>query len=102
MVFSSFFTGETRADVSRREGHLEKEREPYTTWYKTCDVNAWVKAELTAYKAGDKFRGNCHLLPQADFFRGKYRIIFPIDVTGVPASFNKAMEEYGSTVRMKK
>lgn len=100
MVYSSVFTAETRADVSRREGHLEKEREPYTTWYKTCDVNAWVKAELAKYKTGDKFRGNCHLLPQADFFRGEYGVSLAIGVAEVPLSFNKAMEEHSSPIRM--
>lgn len=99
MVYSSFFTGETRQNVSKREGHLEKESEPYLTWYSTCDVNAWIKAELAKYKAGDHYRGNCHLLPQAEFFRGKYGISLALDTTRFPNSFDEAMEDHGYDIR---
>merc|ERR1719401_2565655 len=78
-----------------REGHLEREMEPYLTWYRTCDVNAFLRAELTKVLAGDKFRGNCHLVPQAEFFDGKYGIVHPVDVRGIPQSFNDFMKRAG-------
>lgn len=100
MVYSSVYSGETRTDVSRREGNMEKEKEPYTTWYNTCDLNAWIKAEIAEYQKGDKFRGNCHMLPQAEFFRGKYGAKIAIDVARIPDSFNKVMKEHGYSIRM--
>merc|ERR1712113_1153539 len=90
-----------RQEVSKRENHMERESEKYNTYYNTCDVNGFLRDELQKVKAGDKFRGNCHLLPQAEYFDMPYGITKPIDVRGIPDSFNEFMTAPGhSNIQM--
>jgi len=93
--------GFKRSDVSEREGSLEREGEMYQNFYSNCDVNGWVKEEMKRYKAGDHFRGNCHLLPQAEYFQHPHGISLPIDTRTIPDSFNVEMERHGYLIRMR-
>lgn len=98
---SSVFEGETREDVSKREKtSMDREGSLYKDWYDSCDVNQWIKRELRMYKHGDKFRGNCHLLPQSEYFSIPYGISIPVDARKLPESFNTVMEGHGYDVRM--
>merc|ERR1719171_404116 len=53
---------QTRTTISAREGNSDREQEKYERIYRTCDVNGYLEAELAKYRAGDRFRDNCHLL----------------------------------------
>jgi len=97
---SSLFAHETRKAISEREGATDRESPEYKEYYENCDVNSWVKAELGKYKEGDRFRGNCHLLPQAEYFEGTHGIDVPIDNRLIPASFNEVMRNHGYDIRM--
>jgi len=90
-----------RSDVSQREGSTEREGPAYQALYSNCDVNGWVKEELKHYKVGDEFRGNCHLLPQAEYFEHPHGISLPVDTRTLPDSFNFEMERHGYTIRMR-
>merc|ERR1711879_625027 len=72
----------------------ERDSERYRRYYETCDVNAYLKEELAKYKAGDRFRGNCALLPQADYFDPPFGIALPVDNRKFPDSFNEIMVEH--------
>lgn len=102
MVFGleSIYPNIWRWNVSVRQHKLEREGPEYQQWYKTCDVNAYLKSELGKYLAGDRYRVGCHLLPQAEFFDQPYGITLPIDNRKLPDSFNKVMEEHGYPFRM--
>mmetsp|Transcript_86097 Transcript_86097/g.208609 ORF Transcript_86097/g.208609 Transcript_86097/m.208609 type:complete len:449 (-) Transcript_86097:7-1353(-) len=91
----------SRSEVSEREGSLEREGPEYSALYSNCDVNGWVKREMQRYKAGDQFRGNCHLLPQAEYFEHPHGISLPLDTRMLPDSFNLEMERHGYTVQLK-
>lgn len=90
-----------RSEVSEREGSLEREGPEYQALYSNCDINGWVKAEMRHYKAGDQFRGNCHLLPQAEYFEHPHGISLPIDMRLLPDSFNAEMERHGYAMQLK-
>lgn len=92
-----FFQSNTRTAVSFREGTMERESPMYMKWYVTCDVNAWIEAEFARYQdstTGSRahFRSNCHLLPQAEYFKGDDSITIPIDARKLPQSFNDVMD----------
>jgi len=89
-----------RKEISEREGTVERESQEYLDFYSTCDLNGWVKAELTRIKQGDQFRGNCHLLPQSEYFEHPHGISLAIDNRLLPESFNQAMEDHGYNMRM--
>jgi len=97
---SSLFAKESRKAISEREGTMDRESDEYQRYYDTCNVSAWVKAELTKYKNGSRFRGNCHLLPQAEYFKGINGISIPIDNRLIPQSFNEVMKNHGYEIRM--
>jgi len=102
-VFRELATGggqPSRKEVSDREGAPEVESEEYLAFYSDCDVNGWVKAELARVAQGDVYRGNCHLLPQAEYFDHPHGISLPIDNRLLPESFNEVMEEHGYPIRM--
>jgi hypothetical protein len=62
----------------------------------TCDVNQAVKQTLQDYiKGGDPFAGGCSLLPQAEYFDGKYGIDLPVDNRHFPSAVNKLFEDHG-------
>lgn len=87
-----------RKTVSMREGNFEREGDEYQRFYKECDVNGYLQAELKKYLAGDRYRGNCHLLPSAEYFAlGQ---VEPIDERRIPESFNEFMEAHGASPRM--
>jgi len=96
----SAFLGITRADVSAREGNLEREGEEYQRFYRECDVNGYLQAELRKYLAGDRFRDNCHLLPSSEFASTPYGPIEWIDERFIPESFNQYMESHNAQPRM--
>jgi len=97
---SSLYKWTTRLDISRREGNMEREGPTYQKFYKTCDVNGWLKSELAKYKAGDHFRADCILMPQAEFFDMPHGVTLPIDNRRIPDSFNELMEAHGYDIRM--
>jgi len=100
MGVDSAFSGLTRQAISEREGHLERESEEYMKFYKDCDVNGYLQAELGKYLAGDRYRDNCHLLPSAEYFEQVFDPVEPIDERGIPESFDAFMEQNGYAVRM--
>lgn len=96
----SIFADIWRWNVSALQHTPEREGPEYQRWYKTCDVNAYLKSELGKYLAGDRYRVGCHLLPQAEFYEGRYGIALPIDNRKIPDSFNEVMQEHGYPYRM--
>lgn len=98
--FDSLFNNETRKVISEREGTMDRESEKYQSFYDDCNVSAWVKAELGRFQKGDRFRGNCHLLPQKYYFDGVHGIQVPIDNRHIPQSFNEVMKNHGYDIRM--
>lgn len=95
------FAGIWRQNVSKREGHMERESPTYLNWYSTCDVNSYLQAELKKVLEGDRFRDNCHLLPQAEYFEGAVNgAVTPIDNRGLPGSFDALMQAEGYSYRM--
>lgn len=99
----SAYTFLTRAQVSFREGHMERENATYKQWYASCDVNAYLQAELGFYKQGgrQRFRDNCHLLPQVEFFiKQPHGAKVYVDVRTIPNSFDGVMEAHGYPYRM--
>mmetsp|Transcript_74983 Transcript_74983/g.160566 ORF Transcript_74983/g.160566 Transcript_74983/m.160566 type:complete len:386 (+) Transcript_74983:81-1238(+) len=98
----SVFKWQLRANISAREGHLEREGLRYQMYYDTCDVNGYLKEELLKYKAGDRFRGNCALVPQADYFDPPWGIAVPVDNRLIPGSINTVLGDYGYSYRVDK
>eukprot|EP00930_Biecheleria_cincta_P027790 TRINITY_DN19449_c0_g1_i1.p1 TRINITY_DN19449_c0_g1~~TRINITY_DN19449_c0_g1_i1.p1 ORF type:complete len:488 (-),score=85.05 TRINITY_DN19449_c0_g1_i1:191-1510(-) len=98
----SVFSMSCRQNTSNREGHLERESEQYRTWYRTCDVNAYLKAELRKVAAGDRYRADCHFLPQAEYLENPFaNTTIVLDNRKIPSAFNDLMTEYGyNNVRM--
>eukprot|EP00933_Yihiella_yeosuensis_P018974 TRINITY_DN15444_c0_g1_i1.p1 TRINITY_DN15444_c0_g1~~TRINITY_DN15444_c0_g1_i1.p1 ORF type:complete len:453 (-),score=89.59 TRINITY_DN15444_c0_g1_i1:761-2119(-) len=98
----NIFAKTCRQNTSAREGHMERESEQYKTWYRTCDVNAYLKAELAKVVAGDRFRADCHFLPQAEFFNNPYaKTTLALDTRKIPSVFDELMIEHGnSNVKM--
>lgn len=98
----SIYTMLTRAEISLREGHFEREGPEYMSWYWTCNVNAYLQSELKYFLQGGKqrYRGNCHLLPQSEYFKGAHGATIAVDVRKIPDSFNQLMEEHGYEVKM--
>lgn len=92
----------TRAEVSAREGHMERENATYQEWYDTCDVNKYLQAELGFYLQGgaQRFRDNCHLLPQSEYLQQPYGATVFMDVRKIPDSFNDLMEAHGYPYQM--
>jgi hypothetical protein len=90
----SVFNWQTRPQIDAREGDRAREGEEYAKYYATCDVNGYLAAELTKYKAGDRFRGNCALVPQADYFDPPFGVAVPVDNRQFPDSFNQLMADY--------
>jgi len=99
-VLSSLNVRLLRKAISEREGSMDRESPEYQRFYEDCDVNAWVKAELTKYKDGSRFRGNCHLLPQKEYFEGPHGIQVPIDNRLIPQSFNQVVQSHGYDIQM--
>lgn len=91
----SIFTMSCRQNTSVREGHLERESEKYRNWYRTCDVNSYLRAELPKVLEGDIYRADCHFLPQADYFENPFANTTAIDNRKIPESFNALMVERG-------
>ncbi|CAE7835190.1 unnamed protein product [Symbiodinium sp. CCMP2592] len=91
----SIFTMSCRQNTSLREGHLERESEKYRNWYRTCDVNSYLRAELPKVLEGDIYRADCHFLPQADYFENPFANTTAIDNRKIPESFNALMVERG-------
>lgn len=92
----SVFSMNCRQNTSHREGHLERESEQYRTWYRTCDVNAYLKAELRKVAAGDQYRADCHFLPQAEYLENPFaNATIVLDNRKIPSAFNDLMTEYG-------
>ncbi|CAJ1360787.1 unnamed protein product [Effrenium voratum] len=90
----------TRSDISAREGNLEREGEEYQRFYRECDVNGYLQVELRKYLAGDRFRGNCHLLPSSEFASTPYGPVEWIDERFIPDSFDRYMESHKAKPRM--
>ena len=90
----------TRPAVSLREGHLEREGAEYLKYYLTCDVNGYLQSELTKYLAGDRYRGNCHLLPSAEYASSPFGEVEWVDERGIPESFNDFMTSKNASPRM--
>ncbi|CAE7754473.1 unnamed protein product [Symbiodinium pilosum] len=91
----SVFTMNCRQNTSLREGHVERESEKYRNWYRTCDVNSYLRAELPKVLAGDIYRADCHFLPQAEYFENPFANTTAIDNRNLPESFNALMVERG-------
>lgn len=98
----SVYNWQLRANVSAREGHPEREGLRYQTYYDTCDVNGYLKEELLKYKAGDHFRGNCALVPQAEYFDSPWGVAVPVDNRLIPGSINTVLGDYGYSYRVDK
>jgi len=96
----SVYNLQYRWNISAREGHPEREGLRYQTYYDTCDVNGYLKEELLKYKAGDHFRGNCALVPQADYFDPPWGIALPVDNRLIQKSINTVLEDYGYSYRV--
>jgi len=93
--YDSAFSNTTRADISKREGNLEREEATYLQYYRDCDVNGYLQAELGKVLAGDKYRDNCHLVPQAEYYENPYGPVVPVDERKIPNSYNAFIESYG-------
>lgn len=98
-VFEGIYLGIRRWNVSAREGNPEFETE-YLQYYNDCDVNSYLRAELPKVKSGDRFRANCHFLPQADFYEDPHGVKFMVDNRNLRQSFNALMEDHGYGFRM--
>lgn len=96
----SGFNFQSRHMIDVRENNTERLSSRYEQYYKTCDVNGYLKEELQKYKAGDHFRSNCALLPQAEYFDEPFGITLPIDNRKIPAAFNIDMSEHSYSFRM--
>lgn len=97
--YSSGFEGVTIHDVAVREDNLEYET-TYSRYYETCDVNGYLREELTKVLQGDVFRNNCHYVPQADFFDKPHGIQLVVDNRKLQESFNALMKSHGYTFQM--
>mmetsp|Transcript_42857 Transcript_42857/g.79903 ORF Transcript_42857/g.79903 Transcript_42857/m.79903 type:complete len:382 (-) Transcript_42857:77-1222(-) len=91
----SIFTRSCRQNTSFREGHLERESERYLKWYRTCDVNSYLREELPKVMEGDIYRADCHFLPQAEYFENPFANTTAVDNRQIPDSFNALMVERG-------
>lgn len=96
----SGFTVLTRPEVSWREGHLERENATYQMWYATCDVNAYLQEELRRFLEGDRFRVNCHMLPQSEFVEQPYGATVFVDNRKIPDSLNELFTARGYPMRV--
>lgn len=96
----SGFTVLTRPEVSWREGHLERENATYQTWYATCDVNAYLQEELRRYLEGDRFRVNCHMLPQSEYVEQPYGATVFVDNRKIPDSLNELFTARGYAMKV--
>lgn len=91
----SIFAFSCRQNTSWRENHLERESAQYKRWYRSCDVNAYLRAELPKVLAGDVYRADCHFVPQAEYFENPFANTTAIDNRGLPQKFNDLMVEHG-------
>jgi len=102
LPFTSMYAGVSRKKVSKREGIMEREAPPYTGpfgMYSRCDVNAFLRLELEKVRK-NRFRANCHFVPQSEYLEGEYGITLPVDARKLPDSFNHLMGEHGYSFRM--
>jgi len=95
----SGFSGLIRPIISEREGKMEREGSEYKSWYENCDVNSYLQAELGKYLKGDQYRGNCHLIPQAEYFDIPLGEVILVDNRRIPDSFNELVDKYGYSER---
>eukprot|EP00434_Breviolum_minutum_P011625 symbB.v1.2.010256.t1/scaffold670.1/size174347/7 len=91
----SIFAFSCRQNTSWRQNRLDRESEKYKTWYRTCDVNSYLRAELPKVLAGDAYRADCHFLPQAEYFENPFANTTAIDNRRLPESFNELMVQRG-------
>eukprot|EP00913_Durusdinium_trenchii_P018028 g16941.t1 len=70
-------------------------RIPPVPRYRSCDVNAYLRAELPKVLAGDVYRADCHFVPQAEYFENPFANTTAIDNRGLPQKFNDLMVERG-------
>lgn len=96
----SAFTALSRTEVSWREGHLERENLTYRMWYSTCDVNAYLQEELNKVLAGDRFRVNCHMLPQSEYVEQPYGATVFVDNRKFPDSLLELTKARGYSLAL--
>jgi len=67
----------------------------FATETETCDVDTAVEKSLGRWTSGDKYELNCGLIPQSEYFDGKYGAKLAIDGRNLTGSLHETMQKHG-------